>query len=369
MREKLLGLASETKKVSVMIEESDITPKAEQGPTLSGQESSAVERKPIDWIELLSVIWKSRKQIASVVAVITVLAVIYSLILPEYFKSTATLLPETEKSKLAALGNLSELASLAGVSTGEVSLTRLYPTIIKSESVLKNVIYAQYHTNKFKDPVNLIQCWEIKGKTPEEAYEAGLKALGNGLDVSLDLKTGVVSLSIETREPQLSADILNNITSELDKFIRTKRTTNASEQRKWIEGRLVEVKRDLERSEGVLKEFRENNRRVIDSPLLLMEQDRLIREVQINSTLYIELKKQYELAKIEEIKNIPIINVMDPARPAARKERPKRLNIVLMVFSLSFLGSLLFVTGRNRYNEEFRKVLYIFRRKREKKIT
>lgn len=174
---------------------------------------------------------------------------------------------------------------------------------------------------------------------------------------------------METREPQLSADIVNNITSELDKFIRTKRTTNASEQRKWIEGRLVEVKRDLEKSEGVLKEFRENNRRVIDSPQLLMEQDRLNREVQINSTLYIELKKQYELAKIEEIKNIPIINVMDPARPAARRESPKRFNIVLTFFSLSFLGSLLYVIGVKRHNEALRKVAYIFRRKQEKKGT
>jgi uncharacterized protein involved in exopolysaccharide biosynthesis len=335
----------------------------------AGQEAAATERKPIDWVELLAVVWKSRKLIVSVVGVVTVLAVIYSLILPEYFKSTATILPETEKSKLAGLGNLSELASLAGVSTGEVSLTRLYPTIIKSESVLRNVIYAKYQTKKFKDSVNLIQFWEIKGKTPAEAYEAALKALGNELDVSLDMKTGVVSLSIETREPQLSADILNNTTSELDRFIRTKRTTNASEERKWIEGRLVEVKGDLEKSERVLKEFRENNRRVIDSPQLLMEQERLIREVQINSTLYIELKKQYELAKIEEIKNIPIINVMDPARPAARKARPKRSAIVLTVFTLSFLGSLLFVAGGNRYNDEFQKVLYIFRRKREKKIS
>lgn len=369
MWERLPGPVSQAKRVHLMTEESDSAPKGEQDPTLLGQESSATERKPIDWIELLGVIWKSKKLIASIVGVVTVLAVIYSLILPEYFKSTATILPETEKSKLAALGNLSDLASLAGVSTGEVSLTKLYPTIIKSESVLKNVIYAQYRTNKFTDPVNLIQFWEINGKTPEQAYEASLKALGNELDVSMDLKTGVVSLSMETREPQLSADIVNNITSELDKFIRTKRTTNASEQRKWIEGRLVEVKRDLEKSEGVLKEFRENNRRVIDSPQLLMEQDRLNREVQINSTLYIELKKQYELAKIEEIKNIPIINVMDPARPAARRESPKRFNIVLTFFSLSFLGSLLYVIGVKRHNEALRKVAYIFRRKQEKKGT
>jgi uncharacterized protein involved in exopolysaccharide biosynthesis len=345
-----------------MIENSDSSEK-------SSQDAITTNRKPINWVELISLAWGSRKLIIYVVSLTTILAVVYSLVLPQYFKSTATILPETEKSKLGGLGSLTELASLAGVVTGEISLTKLYPTIIESEAVLRNVIYTRYHTNEFKDSVNLIQFWEIRSKRPEQAYEACLRALRDQLDVSLDLKTGVVSLSIETREPQLSADILNNITSELDKFIRTKRTTNASEQRKWIEERLVEVKRDLEQSESILKVFREANRRVIDSPQLLMEQERLIREVQINSTLYIELKKQYELAKIEEIKNVPIINVMDAARPATRKDRPHRTIIVLTFFSLSLVGSFVYVVAMNRHDEEIRRVLGIFKRKSPKKVA
>ena len=98
------------------------------------------------------------------------------------------------------------------------------------------------------------------------------------LEVSLDAKTNVLSISLLTKEPQLSADIVNSVASELDLFVRTKRTTNASEQRKWIEGRLKEVKDDLEKSENALKNFRENNRRVTDSPQLLLEQERFIRE-------------------------------------------------------------------------------------------
>ena len=124
-----------------------------------------------------------------------------------------------------------------------------------------------------------------------------LKALRDGLEVSLDNKTSVLSISLLTQEPKLSADIVNAVASELDLFVRTKRTTNASEERKWIEGRLKEVKNDLEKSENALEDFRETNRRVSDSPQLLLEQERFIREVQINSTLYTELKRQYELRK------------------------------------------------------------------------
>ena len=52
----------------------------------------------------------------------------------------------------------------------------------------------------------------------------------------------------------------------------------------------------------------------------------------VKSTIAIELKKQYELAKIEEIKNISIVNVLDPARPPVKKERPKRATNAALAF-------------------------------------
>jgi len=84
-----------------------------------------------------------------------------------------------------------------------------------------------------------------------------------------------------------------------------------------------------------LKEFRERNRRIMDSPQLMLEQERLARDVQINSTVFIELKKQLEVAKIEEIKNIPIINVLDEARPAVARSSPRRTRSAVLTFFLS----------------------------------
>jgi len=294
-----------------------------------------------DWMNILSLLWQSRKFIGIVTGAVTVLAIIISLILPEYFKSTAVLLPDTDKSKLgSAGGSLSSLAAMAGVNvSGEVSVVRLYPNILKSESVLRTVIYSKYQTKEFSDSVNLIQYWKIKDKNPERDFEVALLNLRAGLDVGMDLKTGVLTMSIETEEPQLSADILNNTIRVADKFIRTQRNTNALEQRKWIEARLIEVKTDLSKAENTLKEFREKNRMVSGSPQLLLDQERLLREVQINATMYTELKKQYELVKIEEIRTTPIINVLDYGRAAAKKESPRRSIIVLISMMLAFAGS------------------------------
>jgi len=327
-------------------------------------------RPRTELIEILSVLWNSKKMIFYVVGTTTVLSIVISLILPEYYRSTASLLPETEKGKIASLGGLSDLAALAGVNVGgESSLAKLYPTIIKSEAVLRNVIYAKYKTEELRDSVNLVEFWEISQNTREREYELALRGLREELEVSLDNKTNVVTISLETREAQLSADILNKVLRELDGFIRTKRTTSASEQRRWVEERLKEVKVDLEKSENRLKDFREKNRRITDSPQLLLEQGRLMREVEINSTLYTELTKQHEIAKIEEIKNIPIISIMDAARPAARKDRPRRSVIVLTTFITSLLGAGFIIFVLQRYEEVLMQWRKIFVSKGKAKVA
>lgn len=307
----------------------------------------------IDGVTLVVAVWTKRKLISMVVICSTVVSIIISLLLQESFLSTAVLLPETDKSKLAGLGGLSDLASLAGVNVGggEGSLVKLYPTIVKSEALLKTVVYKKYQTKEFEQPVNLIEYWEIEEKTPELAYEKALKLLTELLQISMDNKTLVFTLSISTPEPQLSAAIINTITEELDSFIRSKRTTSASNQRKFVEGRLTEIKLDLTSSENKLKEFREKNRQVF-SPQLLLEQERLIRDLQINAAIYTELRKQFELVKIEEVKNIPVINILNPARPAAKKDKPKRTIIVITVFLLSLIGSIGYVIFQKQYGSQ-----------------
>ena len=303
----------------------------------------------LDAVEALATVWKKRKFIAMVTGAVTVVSIAVSLLLPPYYRSTATILPETQTSKLASLGGLTDLAALAGVNVGgEGSLVKLYPVIVKSESVLRDVIYDRYKTTEFPDSVDLIRYWKIKEPTPEGAYEDALLALRENLEVSMDARTSVLTVSILTREPKLSADIVNNVVDRLDAFILTKRATSASEQRKFIEGRLAEVRQDLTKSEDALKEFRERNAQA-RSPQLMLEQGRLERDLQINTTLFVELKKQYELAKIEEVKNTPVVNVMDLARPTIDKERPKRRIIVTLAFILTFVCVVVYVVADKYY--------------------
>ena len=62
---------------------------------------------------------------------------------------------------------------------------------------------------------------------------------------------------------------------------------------------------------------------------------RLIRDVDVNQEVYVTIKKQLELAKIEESKVRLFINILDKATPPIFKEYPKRF---LIIISFTIIG-------------------------------
>ncbi|MFI5250962.1 MAG: hypothetical protein ACHQQQ_00905 [Bacteroidota bacterium] len=301
------------------------------------EDSSAANNQNL--FRTLNIIWIHRFKILRIVLIGGVLLSGIMLLIHNTYQAHATVMPDITTMSLAdKLGSLQEMASAAGLNIGQTSPTELYPDIIMSETVLKKIIYDKYQTEKFDTTVNLIDFFQIDEKTENLRYEKCLTKLQKSvISVSLDKKTFMVEVDIETKEPKLSADIANNILDELDIFQRNFRKTNATEQRKFLEQRLDEVSRDMAKAEDNLKNFRETNRRVEQSAQLLLEQDRLTREVELNTALFIELKKQYEMVKLDEIKNTPVVLVLDTARVPAEKSGPHRTVTVLAGMVLLFL--------------------------------
>ncbi len=286
-------------------------------------------------------IWKRRKQIVVFAALTTFFAAGIALLMSNKYKAEVTILPELEKNKLMGFSGISDLVGTTGLNVGDAPVARLYPMIIKSARILKEVIRKKYKVTSLQDSVSLIQFWNIEKGTEEEKFERALKQLQTAMEIEFDARLGTLRLRIEMEEPKLAADVANSITDELDLYTRKKRRTSVTAQREFIEQRLAEVSQTLRSAEDSIKSFREKNRRIIDSPQLLIEQGRLERALQINSTVFIELKKQIEIAKIEEIKNIPIINILDAARVPVQKSSPYRQSIVIIAFSLSLVVAII----------------------------
>ena len=155
--------------------------------------------------------------------------------------------------------------------------------------------------------------------------------------------TKILTVTVKMPEPKLSADVVNNIAESLDNYIRTKRKSYASEQRDYIEKRLRQVKDSLTIAENTLKDFSEQNRMVMQSPELMLQQARLARNVQIIGAVFIELSKQLEIAKIDEVKDTPVLNIKELAKDPILKAGPKRLISLVIIITLSALFSSIYI--------------------------
>lgn len=83
-------------------------------------------------------------------------------------------------------------------------------------------------------------------------------------------------------------------------------------------------------------------------PLLGVEWADLYRRMKIQETVYELLNQQYELARIQEAKEIPTVNVIDPANLPEKKSWPPRLLIIALLTVLSLAGAVVWIFGSER---------------------
>jgi uncharacterized protein involved in exopolysaccharide biosynthesis len=302
-----------------------------------------------------------RKKFLIINGAVLIISLIYLLLLVKpYYESSVVILPEYgSKSNMASqIGNI---AALAGLRVGEAAPTEIYQNLLQSESIITPVIYGKYLTKEFPDSVNLVQYFEVKKEDPDPAIQKRKRFLlvneyltNAHISSELERLTKILTIKVTMPEAQLSADVVNKLVESLDNYIRTKRRSYAGDQRYYLEKRVEQIKDSLSNCENELKDFRERNRLVAQSPNLLLEEGRLRRNIEIQQNVYIELTKQVELVKLDEIKDTPILNVKEIAQNPVIKAGPKRALTLLVILFFSFIISVTYIlfedTIKKTYN-------------------
>jgi uncharacterized protein involved in exopolysaccharide biosynthesis len=272
---------------------------------------------------------RHRKPLYRGVAIFVVMGILIAFLIPPTYTARATILPpETGSNNFSRLLAALPMAAAQMLSpAGESKMVDLYVDIAKSQSILSGVLDANDAGMTFREKLR------SSATTPDwKLIERTRKSLSG----SKHPRTQLVMLELNNHDPELAAALLNEILHQMDSFLRYRVATNENVQRRLIESRLKEVADSLRLTEDMLRQFREGNRATMLSPKLMLEESRLVREVEINNALYIELTKQLELARISEAESMPLLNVLDYPAVPPRKSGPSRLFITLgvMVFGL-----------------------------------
>ena len=87
-------------------------------------------------------------------------------------------------------------------------------------------------------------------------------------------------------------------------------------------------------------------------PLLGVTYADLYRRKKVQETVYEILTQEYELAKVQEAREIPTIKILDPAEIPEKKDSPPRRLIAALSTGLAFLGGIVILFATNSWHEK-----------------
>ncbi len=386
----------------------------ECGPDFENPDDRAFQTSSVAKFRL---VWEKRKFVFRCLAYGAAASLLIAFLIPKRYESVARLMPpDQSNSGLAMLaaqaggrsgaaggagalgsGLGAGLGSIAGDLLGMKSSGQLFVAILRSQTVEDDLI------TKF----NL-------RKVYWDRYMEDARAdLEEKTDAAEDRKSGIVTIRVIDRDPKRAAALAQEYISELNSVVTSLNTSAARREREFLEGRLTQVKQDLEAAENGFSDFASKNtaldipaqgkamieasaalegqligaqteleslrqiyadgnvrvratqarvnelRHQLDQiggkfdstsqsggaantsmypsirklPILGVRYADLYRNTKVEEATFETLTAEYELAKVQEVKETPSVKVLDPPSYPEKKSFPPRMLIV-------FLGSL-----------------------------
>jgi capsule polysaccharide export protein KpsE/RkpR len=274
-------------------------------------------------------------------AVAATLTVLLSFLLPTRWTAEAGFIPESSSSIQLPSG-ISALAGELGFSlpTGDpTSAPDFYAAVTESRSLLERTLLTRFHVPEAAvgDSAALIDILDIQDDEPRERMEKAIEWMEDHSSSSVDPTTGVITVRAELPDADLAASVVGRMVGLLNEFNQRTRNQRARERRRFTEQQTAEAMQALLSAEDAMRAFLSRNRQFDNSPQLIFEHDRLDRQVQIRQDVYQTLRREYEVARIDEVNNTPVLTVVDPPVPPAYPSSPRRIRMAAVAIVLGGL--------------------------------
>jgi uncharacterized protein involved in exopolysaccharide biosynthesis len=302
---------------------------------------------------LVDLLWRRRKLLVVVAAACGVLGAAFSFLIPPAYTAKVSLLPQRQTKAAELIGQFTGQSASA---YGAVSFEELYARIVKSDRVLDEAIARRWVTRAHPDSVTLFQFFGIRANGPDPRQDpAAVYRLKQALrtrvvEFTREKASGYMELRVTIgRDPQLAAALANFLVERLDAYNRLFRKAKASEQRTFVANRLEVVSGELTTAEKALAEYVSRNRAYASSPETRRLYDELAREVGAQTTVWTELRRQLELARIDENRELVSVDVLDRALPPTLRSRPHRSQFLVLGGFLGLVGAMAWVLARQQW--------------------
>ena len=252
-----------------------------------------------------------------------------ALLLPPRYNSTASFIAQGASAS-AIPGALQSLAATVGLGTAKDFSPQFYADLLTSRPVLLAALGRGYPTSHSSAPRSYLEIEGFSNDTDAQSREAALQHLQKHVSAHADVRTNIIIVAVTARDPQLSHDLLSALLEGLDSVNIGFRREQSRELRQFFEARVNDAQAELSSAEDALRRFLERNRIIQGSPQLVFEQGRLQRVVDLKLAVYTTVVQQYEQAKMQEARNVPVLTVLAPPSVPVKASGPPRRFIVVL---------------------------------------
>ena len=350
---------------------------------IQNQNNYPIDEQEIDLVDLIKKMWLNKGLILKLTAVFMVIGVFVALFSPKVYTASCDVVPQTSDG--SGSSRMSSLAALAGINLNQsMDVKALSPMVyenilnsttfrkelmqtpIEFEKAGKPVSFYEYYTSEEYNkptigsyimkytiglPFTILNAIRGEQELPQMAASTTGDAqlietmskdeykvsqiLSKSVSIVLTEKKGFVTITANMPEAVAAAQLAQATVSLLQKYITEFKIDKVQSNLDFVQSRYDEAKNNFEDIQVRRAKYRDANQGVIKHSARI-EQDKLDAEYTLAMTLYTELAKQLEQAKISVKETTPILTIINPVTIPYKKSKPQRATILL---AFTFLGA------------------------------
>lgn len=347
----------------------------------------------IDIMEYVRKFVKGWKLVLKWCGIAAVVGVIAALSAVSTYTVTTKMSPESTKS---GGGQLSSLASLAGINLGSMSAGAdaispdHYPEIVSSVPFLTDLFYmpveAEYKGEKIqcnyyeylkncrkapwyayvtslpgkalgavfgifqpkeeKEPKGFKKLGEVDNTKLTKAQEKVIEGMRKNISVAADKKAYVITLNVTDQDPDIAMKLSETIIENLRNFITSYRTEKSRKDLEYYEQLYEEAQADYFDAQQRYARYVDMNQGMVRQSVMT-EQQRLQNEMQLKYNLYNSCAQQVQMAKAQVQRETPVCTVLTPATTPLKDNESGAMTLAIFIFLGFCLSAVWVLWGRD----------------------
>lgn len=275
----------------------------------------------------------------------------YAGLRPAWYTVSATFLPQVPQGNLSALAGVAAQFGVGLPGDDPSQSPAFYMALLGSNAILGPLADSMVDVDEdgTSHRESLATLWHLANSaTPSDVVrQLTILELGKRLTAKTDRQTGLVTVTLTDRHPEVAAQVVGRAIALVNDFNVSSRQSQARSESAFIATRVDTARADLDAAIGRLQVFLTQNRDFHGSPALQFEHDRLAQDVDNRQNLLTTLQQSYEQSRIDRVRNTPVITVVEPARrPPVADRRRWGFHLLLGGFLGTFVGLVILVATR-----------------------